>query len=97
MAHVRTVAKNPSSGLHEDRLPASQQQTVHPQKTSGLAYQIANSLASVRSLSEILRDYPGIDPIQRQRFLNVILYETEKVGDLVNKIAPSAEPVAATS
>ncbi len=38
-----------------------------------------NSLASVHSLSEILRDHPGIDRRQKQRFLNIILTETQRM------------------
>ena len=45
-----------------------------------------NALASVRSLSEILRDHPGIDSHQKQRFIDIILTETKRMADLVGEL-----------
>ena len=42
-----------------------------------------NALASVQSLSEILRDHPGIDSRQKQRFIDIILTETQRMVALV--------------
>ena len=42
-----------------------------------------NSLASVRSLSEILRDHPGIDTRQKQRFIDIIVAETQRMAAMV--------------
>jgi signal transduction histidine kinase len=45
-----------------------------------------NSLASVHSLSEILRDHPGIDRRQKQRFIDIILSETRRMIDIVGEL-----------
>ncbi len=42
-----------------------------------------NSLASVHALSEILRDNPGIDTRQKQRFIDLILTETRRMAAMV--------------
>jgi len=42
-----------------------------------------NALASVHSLSEILRDNPDIDSRQKQRFIDIILAETQRMAAMV--------------
>ena len=50
-----------------------------PERTN----EFLNSLASVRSLSEILRDHPDIDSRQKQRFIDIILVETKRMAAMV--------------
>jgi signal transduction histidine kinase len=45
-----------------------------------------NSLASVRSLSEILRDHPGIDSGKKQHFIDIILAETKRMAAMVEDL-----------
>ena len=45
-----------------------------------------NSLASVHSLSEILRDNPDIDSRQKQRFIDIILAETQRMATMVAEL-----------
>jgi len=42
-----------------------------------------NSLAAVCSLSEILRDHPEIDCLQKLRFIDIILAETQRMTAMV--------------
>lgn len=49
-----------------------------------LTNEFLNSLASVRSLSEILRDNPGIDGVQKQRFIDIILTETKRMATMMS-------------
>jgi len=51
-----------------------------------LTNEFLNSLASVRSLSEILRDHPGIDGRQKQRFIDIILTETKRMATMVTEL-----------
>ena len=53
---------------------------------SDLTNEFLNSLASVHSLSEILRDHPGIDSRQKKRFIDIILTETKRMVDLVDEL-----------
>ena len=49
-----------------------------------------NALASVHALSEILRDNPGIDPRQKQRFIDIILAETRRMSAMVGRLTAVA-------
>ena len=51
-----------------------------------LTAEFLNSLASVQSLSEILRDHPGIDSRQKQRFIDIILAETQRMAAMVAEL-----------
>ena len=50
---------------------------------SATTTEFLNALASVHSLSEILRDHPGIDSRQKQRFIDIILTETQRMVEMV--------------
>ena len=51
-----------------------------------LTAEFLNSLASVQSLSEILRDHPGIDSRQKQHFIDIILAETRRMAEMVEDL-----------
>jgi signal transduction histidine kinase len=46
-------------------------------------HEFINSLTSVKALSELLLDYPGLEDGDRNRFLNLILNETERLTRLM--------------
>lgn len=46
-------------------------------------HEFINSLTSVKSLSELLVDYPGLEDGDRNRFLNLILNETKRLTRLM--------------
>ena len=48
-------------------------------ESSDMTTEFLNALASVHSLSEILRDHPDIDHRQKQRFIDIILAETQRM------------------
>jgi signal transduction histidine kinase len=48
-------------------------------------------LTSVRSLSELLVDYPGLDDVDRIRFLNIIREETERLMRLLVHLKPPSD------
>ena len=49
-----------------------------------------NALASVHSLSEILRDHPEIDQRQKQRFIDIILSETRRMTAMAGHLPAGA-------
>ena len=51
-------------------------------------------LTSVRSLSEILQDYPNIDGKKRREFLNIIIQETKRMTGIIKR---AESPVRSTS
>jgi signal transduction histidine kinase len=54
-----------------------------------IEHELKTPLASVRSLSEILRDYPDLSDEERRRFLDVILRESERLGRAVERLLGS--------
>jgi predicted transcriptional regulator/transcriptional regulator with XRE-family HTH domain len=63
---------------------------------AGINYELRTLLTSIRSFSEILRDNPDLDLEQRQRFLGIIIADSQRllplVGGLLNGHA--GEPAA---
>lgn len=54
---------------------------------------LRNSVASVRSLSEILYDNLDIDEDLRQRFLTIIIKETEKLAKMIDRVSDAPDPL----
>lgn len=52
---------------------------------SGIIHDLRSSLASVRSLSEILHDHPNINGSKRKEFLNIILQEAERMALIITQ------------
>lgn len=57
-------------------------------ENSAASYEFINSLTSVRSLSELLLDYPGMDDTNRIRFLSIIRQETGRLLQLLGQLSP---------
>ena len=60
---------------------------------SKIIHDLQSSLTSVRSLSEILQDYPNINKTKRSEFLNIIIQEAERMTSII-KQAESPMPTA---
>lgn len=59
-------------------------------ENQSISHDFINSLSSVRSLSELLLEYPGLEDGERIRFLNIIREETERLMRLLGHLkAPS--------
>lgn len=56
-----------------------------------ISHEFINALASVRSLSELLVTYPGLDAGDRTRFLSIIHEETERLTRLMVHLDPSLD------
>ena len=48
-------------------------------------HDLRTPLTSVRSLSEILHDYPNINGKKRREFLNIIIRETERMTGIIKR------------
>jgi len=57
-------------------------------ESQAVTHEMINSLASVRCLSELLVDYPGLDADDRTRFLGIIRKETERLVRLLKRRQP---------
>ena len=57
-------------------------------------HDLRTPLTSVRSLSEILHDYPNLNSQKRQEFLDIIIRETERMAGIIRR---AESPVRATS
>lgn len=52
---------------------------------SAPSHEMLTLLTSVRSFAEILRDNPGLSREERERFLGILVSESERLGSLVNR------------
>ena len=52
---------------------------------STVTHELRTPLTSIRAVSEILLDAPGIGADERQRFLAIIVKETERLTRLINQ------------
>ena len=57
-------------------------------------YDLRSPLTSVRSLTEILHDYPNINGKKRREFLDIIVQETERMTGIIKR---AESPVRSTS
>jgi signal transduction histidine kinase len=55
-----------------------------------IEHELKTPLASMRSLSEIIRDHPDLSDDQRRRFLDAILHESERLTATVERLLGSA-------
>jgi len=53
---------------------------------STVSHELRTPLTSIRSFSEILQDNPDLDHAERQKFLGIVVKETERLTRLINQI-----------
>ena len=61
---------------------------------SRFIHDMRTPLTSVRSLSEILYDYPDLNSKKRQEFLDIIIRETKRMSGIIKQLE---SPVLSTS
>ena len=63
---------------------------------SKVIHDLRSSLASVRSLSEILHDYPNINGSKRKEFLDIIVQEAERMALIITQADASYQTLPNT-
>jgi Na+/proline symporter/nitrogen-specific signal transduction histidine kinase len=58
---------------------------------STVTHELRTPLTSIRAFSEILHDNPDIDPADRQRFLSLVIKESERLTRLINQVLDLAK------
>jgi len=58
---------------------------------SHVSHELRTPLTSIRAFSEILHDNPDLDPLQRTRYLAVVIAESERLTRLINDILDLAK------
>jgi Na+/proline symporter/signal transduction histidine kinase len=58
---------------------------------STVSHEFRTPLTSIRSFSEILGDHPELDQAQREKFLKIIVKESERLTRLINEILDLAK------
>lgn len=58
---------------------------------STVTHELRTPLTSIRAFSEILRDNPALDPLQRENFLGIIVRESERLTRLINQVLDLAK------
>lgn len=58
---------------------------------STVSHELRTPLTSIRSFSEILHDNPAMDSKERQKFLGIVIKETERLTRLINQVLDLAK------
>ncbi len=58
---------------------------------STVTHELRTPLTSIRAFSEILRDNPELEPEERQRFLGIVIQESERLSRLINQVLDLAK------
>ncbi|HQR11975.1 MAG TPA: sensor histidine kinase [Casimicrobiaceae bacterium] len=58
---------------------------------STVTHELRTPLTSIRAFSEILHDNPALDAEERQKFLNIIIQESERLTRLINQVLDLAK------
>ncbi|HUL97347.1 MAG TPA: sensor histidine kinase [Usitatibacter sp.] len=58
---------------------------------STVTHELRTPLTSIRAFSEILHDNPDIDPAERERFLGLVIKESERLTRLINQVLDLAK------
>ena len=58
---------------------------------STVTHELRTPLTSIRAFSEILHDNPDIDAAERQRFLGILVSESERLSRLINQVLDLAK------
>jgi Na+/proline symporter/nitrogen-specific signal transduction histidine kinase len=58
---------------------------------SSVTHELRTPLASIRALTELMRDEPEMEPAQRQQFLGIVVAESERLSRLVNQVLDMAK------
>ena len=58
---------------------------------STITHELRTPLTSIRAFSEILHDNPDLEPEQRDRFLGIIIKESERLTRLINQVLDLAK------
>jgi signal transduction histidine kinase len=67
-------------------LPAVDSGSRDPGSYETLEHELRTPLASLRSIAEILRDYPDLDDDQRRSFLESMIAENERLSRTVDRL-----------
>jgi Na+/proline symporter/nitrogen-specific signal transduction histidine kinase len=58
---------------------------------STVTHELRTPLTSIRAFSEILHDNPDLDAAERQKFLNIVIQESERLTRLINQVLDLAK------
>ena len=58
---------------------------------STVTHELRTPLTSIRAFSEILRDNPALEPEEHQKFLDIIVKESERLTRLINQVLDLAK------
>ncbi|MEP7280418.1 MAG: ATP-binding protein [Rubrivivax sp.] len=58
---------------------------------SSVTHELRTPLTSIRALAELMADDPEMEPGQRQRFVRIVVVETERLSRLVNQVLDLAK------
>jgi signal transduction histidine kinase len=91
-----TLQHSPAGVPHQAGCPAPLMQEVaimervrltsHDDVLSGIAHDLKTPLTAIRSFSQVLRDNPDLPDNERQRFLSIVLEESERLHQHIERM-----------
>lgn len=70
-------------------MPGKPKSALNKMSFEEIEHELKTPLASMRSLSEIMRDYPDISEDERRRFIELLLAENERLTRTVDRLLGS--------
>lgn len=70
-------------------MPGKRKSTSSEMSFEEIEHELRTPLASMRSLSEIMRDYPDISEEERRQFIDMLLAENERLSRTVDRLLGS--------
>jgi signal transduction histidine kinase len=81
--HVPTLVAASPPGRVDRTMPGAQESAA---ETDDVAHALRTPLTSIRSSSEILRDNPDLPRVTRERFLGIVLTESQRLDRAIEQL-----------
>lgn len=91
--YLRRLARRLSAAV-KDWTTGRRKAAGSDEPATRLIHELRTPLTSIRSFSEILRDHPNLPDIQRARYLDIILSESQRLELVISSHEAAAAPQA---
>jgi signal transduction histidine kinase len=81
--HVAALLAGSPTGRVDRTMPGAQESAA---ETDDVAHALRTPLTSIRSFSEILRDDPDLPRVTRERFLGIVLTESQRLDRVIEQL-----------
>ncbi len=86
LEHKSRELEEATNKLQKANLRLRELDRLKDEFVSTVSHELRTPLTSIRSFSEILQDNPDLNQAERQKFLDIVVKETERLTRLINQI-----------